>query len=61
MKCSICKRMLVPEERCYVLTYCVVMEDGDYEREEDAEIYCLDCASRLKLDQPDVSTKKAKG
>jgi hypothetical protein len=55
MKCSICERTLDHGERCYVLTYCIVMEDGDYERREDAEVYCLDCASKLNLDQPSVN------
>lgn len=61
MTCSICSRTLVPEERCYVLTYCVVMEDGDYERQEDAEIYCTDCASKLKLDQQAETSRRLKG
>ena len=45
LKCTGCNKPLEEGVYCYVLTLCAVVDEGkDYERDEDWEIWCLDCA-----------------
>ena len=43
LKCTVCRRVIPPGSCCYVLTQCEVLDNGDYARKEDSEVYCVDC------------------
>jgi len=43
MICIKCKKQLLPEMECYIISAVIMKANEDYERESDVAVVCMDC------------------